>query len=765
VSATQSAPALPRRFGSAALPSAALRKFLAIAPAGACLVSVAVLIAMELAAIFNHYAMRVTADTPTFMALIRDLAIHPLKPDSVFFGSHDTQSIHASPYLQFLGLIWRLVAPSSELASPMALGRFVGIVTIPVTLFVLGMLWLYTRALAGRTAAFISIPALLFLFGPVHIAFPSDLTINGFMSTGYFPTTFATGVTLATLLALRRRSWQWTIATVLLTALTLTTDPLNGSVLIALMIAYACLRAPTDLGDSLRVPLILMWAFMVADTWPAFDVFRAFAASGLPVPATIVGAFVAPQIWRLAHRLIGAARRLVGRLPTMSISAAVERRVALTAAWSAGIIAMWGLYTMQHWPTDQPILQTFRLGFYWNDQRDRWLLLLIPGACGLIGLLRLARRGGAEMLVWFAGFFVAGSVGAVVHLTTGVQLPFYYRFILLCQVPMAVGLAAFVAQHKSRLAAGVAVLTLLIGFGFKVGTLLTTSTDLSYFGARLPSIWAVGDVIPPGSGAVASDPNTSYFIPVAARDHVITLGQGHADSGTEPQRAKTGYLVMRQLYEGSPASATAALRNLWAQGVHWVIVEKFTSFRAADLQTFFAAPYNGLISGADVVPMARYYSRLQTVGDSVYDDGEFTVFRLDPARFARGTQPSRALSGRTGAEVTRLLRRLTGAGRKTAATVAPELYRLGVRTVTLTLGALGVTPQITAYWASIAAPSPSVSVTSGRWVSTCVTACGGSYPDTSVIDRLGVVVHRDPRFMTVVRLTAPLTERLPRHHR
>jgi hypothetical protein len=52
--------------------------------------SVLVLIALQAWAATNFYALRVIGDTPTFMVLIRDMAIHPLHPVSAFFGTGNT---------------------------------------------------------------------------------------------------------------------------------------------------------------------------------------------------------------------------------------------------------------------------------------------------------------------------------------------------------------------------------------------------------------------------------------------------------------------------------------------------------------------------------------------------------------------------------------------------------------------------------------------------------------------------------------------------
>ena len=443
--------------------------------AGLSLLSVLGVVALQIWAATNSYALRVIGDTPTFLTLIRDMGADPMTPVSTSFGTAATESIHASPYLQALGLLWKAVAPAGKFDDPFALGQFVAFVSIPMMLFVLGMFWLLANQVAGRTAAWLSIPVLLMVFGPVHVAFPSDLSVNGFLYAGYYPTTFATGLTLAALVLLRRPSIVRALATIPLVALTVTTDPLNGATLVALATVLAC----RSKRDAIVIPLALAGGFLLAEAWPVFDVFDAFADSEVPVPALLGGAFVAPWVW-LAIR--PALRRPGAWLARRSIGERVEVGVAVLAALAAIALAAWGVYAMIHYPGDEPLLSANRLGFYWNDQRYRWLLLFAPAMIGLLGLLRLARRGQPLLLLWFTGFYAFGLLGSVGELL-GVYVPLYYRFILLCQIPVAIGVACFLVRHKSALAARLTGATIVLVLLFKVVTLTGVSKRLTYFGA------------------------------------------------------------------------------------------------------------------------------------------------------------------------------------------------------------------------------------------------------------------------------------------
>ena len=720
----------------------------------ACMASVGVLLAMQALAISNHYAMRVISDTPTFIALVRDLARAPMQPDSVFFHTLDTQSMHASPYLQVLALVWRAVAPSGHRGDPVAIGRFLAIVAIPVSLFTLGMLWCFTRSVAGRTAAFAAIPAVLSLFGPAHIIFSSDLTLGGLLATGYYPTTLATGLSLAVLMLLRQRSKPASALTLLLLALTLTTDLFSGTVLLLYTIIYSCLAAHRQRSEAHRIPSIILGAFALAALWPLFHIFAAFQSAGIPILELIVGAFLAPRLWCLLAPRVAAVTRAIpplARAAKARVSATGELHIALLGLWACAMLAIWTVYLIGHWP-DDPALRSYRLGLYWNDQVYRWPLLLAPGAVGAIGLQRLLRRRGGELALGAAVMYGVGVLGSVVFVATHVQLPLYYRFILACQLPMAVGMGAFLAHHKSRRAAGLALVTLLMAFSFKAVALLVVPSTENYFGAPLQSAWTLGRVIAPQSGRVASDPSTSYYIPAAADDAVVTLS-GHADSGAEGERAELGYSLMHQLYAGDAWHSADALLHLWQYGVRWVVVEKSTSLRPSNRHLFFFGPYSGLITRSDMALMARYYSRLAAAGTPVYDDDEYTVFKLDGRRLEGAVNAPASIAASNAGQVRDILLGLAERGGQGAAAAAATLYRLGVRVVTVSVGTFGSEPHIYGFGQSLSAPDMIASAVTAPGLG-CRAVC---YRDRGLgwMARLGRVVHSDNRFMTIVELSPP----------
>jgi hypothetical protein len=707
--------------------------------------TVSVLVALEVSATVNLYALRVIGDTPTFMALIRDMAQHPFQPQSPFFGTADTHSIHASPYLQALALVWKSVAPAGHLGDAIAIGRFLGIVTIPVSLGTLGAFWWLARTYVGRVAAWFAIPALLAVLGPAHVIFASDLSLHGFLYDGYYPTTFATGLTFATLALLPRRSRTATIAAVLLAALTLVTDPFNGLLLSALMVAYASRVALSSRRDGVRVSLMLLAAFALAGLWPAFSLFGAFDASGLPVPVVLAVACAAPWVWAgLMQRLRPAIAGLA--VPRLGpVVARCEKASAVLTVYALAMLGLWWAYTARH-PTSQ-LLTANRLGFYWDEQRDRWLLLVLSfGACGVIGLVRLARSGRGELLAWLVGCYAVGALGALTA-TVGINVPLYTRFILVCQAPLAIGLAAFIGRHRSRSAAAIVVVGLVAVLAIKATTLIAASGQLTYWGSELPTPWRFGNIIPAHSGVVAADPGTSYYLAATTNDHVFTLSLGHADSGQEGERARAGYSLLHAVYSGTGAQATVALRRMWARGVRWVIVERYTSLAPPTLDDYYAGPYSSLVTRRDGRLASHYIARIASVAHVVKQTWEFTIFRLDGRALAMQSGAPASIASRDRPGVGRLLARLEARGPSAAQAVRRGLLARGVHTVTVNVGWMRVAPRLSAYADSLS-EGAGVHMHLGVNRDGACVACGRV---RDALGRLGTIRFADSRFV-VVRL-------------
>src|SRR5207247_6656293 len=105
----------------------------------------------ELWAIRVNYGLRVTSDTPTFLALLRELAMHPLQPVSPFVPGQGLQTSHATPYMQGLAWLWDRVFAAHDvaghpLADPVAAYHFLAVVGLGITGLFLRAWFVWVRA-------------------------------------------------------------------------------------------------------------------------------------------------------------------------------------------------------------------------------------------------------------------------------------------------------------------------------------------------------------------------------------------------------------------------------------------------------------------------------------------------------------------------------------------------------------------------------------------------------------------------------------------
>ena len=161
------------------------------------------LFALEFWALDVKYGLRVTSDTPTFLALLREMTLHPLQPVSPFVCGAGLETSHATPYMQVLAWLWKLVAPHHAggvpAPDPLAAYRVLAVAGVVVTALALHASFLWVRRSAGTRAAWISLPVLLLLFGPAHVIWAGDLTFNGFLYASFYPQTLGLALLLYTL--------------------------------------------------------------------------------------------------------------------------------------------------------------------------------------------------------------------------------------------------------------------------------------------------------------------------------------------------------------------------------------------------------------------------------------------------------------------------------------------------------------------------------------------------------------------------------------
>jgi hypothetical protein len=562
------------------------------------------------------YALRVTSDTPTFLALVADMAQRPFAEQSPFLNA-DVATQHATPYMQALSFVWRGLHGSDP--APEALGRFLALVGIGIFAFTLWCVFAYVRRLAGTTAAWVAIPVLLGIFGPPHVIWASDLSLHAVLYAGFFPQNLAIATTLLALLMLERRSPASLAAACLLTTFTMLVHPFTGVLLCVLATVEGCRLAANRDRAAVRAPLALGVGFALGMLWPAYSLDRAFAETGVRGIVFVGVCVIAPLVaWRTSDVIRSSTfadrvRRAVTRLDT----AEAAFRLALVGIAGTAAIAAWELALVH-----SPPHESARLAIYWVDDRWRWPLLLVAGAVGVSGLARLARRGQIVAPVWFAGCFALGTLGAL-----GLPLPVWYRFLLLCQIPLAVGVATVVVEGRRPKTTGLVAATFVLALSVKVGTLILAPATVSYFGQPLQPVWTLGEHIPAGQGLVATDPATAYFIPSTTGRRVLTVDKGHVSSRQELDQASNGYTLLRRYYAGGKGWWSAG-QEMWRRGVRYVVIAKQTTLQPKTLDDFIWQNAR-LRTAAQRAALGNYFYENNRVGTLVFDSDDYAVYRLD----------------------------------------------------------------------------------------------------------------------------------------
>jgi hypothetical protein len=587
------------------------------------------LVALQLWARSTDYGLRVTSDTPTFLALIPDMADRPFERQSPFLEDTDVATPHAEPYTQALAFLWKAVRAGEE-REPVALARMLALVGIGVTFLLLFAVFAYTRSVVGRREAWIAVPVLLALFGPANIIWASDLSLHGFLYAAWFPQNVAVAMLLFALLAIDWQRRGALVPAIALTALTMTIHPFTGVLLSLLMAVRGCQLAVKRDARWRRTPYALMGGFLLGSMWPAYSLDHAMSETGLPGVAFVALMAAMPVVAgaldgsRIMRHAVTGGRAVAARLS----SPAWAQRLAFGGLLTVLLLAFWAV-ELAHRPPEDPLITTNRLSTYWVEDRWRWPLMLAVGAVGVYGLARLVLRGRLVPAAWFVGCFAMGTVGAAGSLA-GVQIPIWYRFLLAAQIPLAVGVAAAIRGLPRRTTRYVAVAA---GFAiaFKVLTLVGLPPTHTYFRTGVQEAYSLGDVIPPGDGLVATDPRTAYYIPGATGHRVLTVTKAHVGSQAELRASEHGYGLLHEFWAGGPGWWQAA-QEMWGLGVRWVVIEKSTLLAAPTLEEFSTGPPPLVHPGPEREQLGNYYYENNRVGTLVYDSDSYAVYRFDPER-------------------------------------------------------------------------------------------------------------------------------------
>ena len=209
-----------------------------------------------------------------------------------------------------------------------------------------------------------------------------------------------------------------------------------------------------------------------------------------------------------------------------------------------------------------PPAESARLAIYWVDDRWRWPLLLVAGVCRLCRARpSRATRPDRRRRSGSPGCFAIGVLGAI-----GLPLPVWYRFLLLCQVPLAVGVAAVVAgdaraandrassprRSSSRSAS-------------RSGTLIEAPSTVSYFGQPLQPVWswAPHPAWPGPRRDRSRRPRTSSLRRPDGGCSRST--RGTSARATSSHTSAEGYALLRRFYVGGD-DWWAAAQEMWRRG-------------------------------------------------------------------------------------------------------------------------------------------------------------------------------------------------------
>ncbi len=598
---------------------------------------IAVLVALEAWAAATGYGLRVTSDTPTFLPIVRDLAIHPLQPVSPFLDDSHVATSHGSPYSQLLGLLWSLLAPGRNAtgapsADPTALYTFLAIIGIGVTVLVLHAVFVWARSQAEERVAWLTLPVLLVLFGPANVIWAGDLTFHGFLYGAYFPQNVALAFLLYTLTVLERPpSGQRTGLAAICTAITLTVHPFTGVLLVTLVAARGCCLAVRRRYDWVTGSVATAAGFGIGLLWPAYSLNGALVDAGVHGWLFIVACTLAPLVARGFERP-DRALALAGRITAPVVTPGRKRTLGRTGLAIAGLVvvvalAVWEVLLI-HAGSPDPLVHSNRLAVYWGEDRWRWALMLAGGAVGCLGLISLARRTLAVPLLWAAGCLGLGLLGAI-----GFSVPVWWRFLLFAQVPLALGTALILIRLGRRTVAWSAVTaTLVVLLVVKVTTLYLVPKQDTYFGTGLQEAYGFSDMIPAAPGLVATDPFTAYYVPGSTGHRVLSVTKAHVNSSRELADSERGYAVLHQLYAAASASWWSAARNMYLQGVRYVLIAKQTSLSPPTLVEFSTGPTPLIRTAADHRELSRYFYRCNRIGVRIYDSDDYVVYRLKASR-------------------------------------------------------------------------------------------------------------------------------------
>ena len=268
------------------------------------------------------YPLRVTSDTPTFIALLSDMAQRPFAPQSPFLeGGAATQ--HATPYIQALAFSGAVRGRRHRLgrrARPLPRPR-------------------RDRRLRVRARVRLPLrPPPRGIDGGVGLDPRAARPLRPSRTSSGRPTSRSTArctrassrrrrdrTLLLTLLALERRSRRLARRGLCTRAPTMLVHPFTGVLLVRRRDRRSCRLAAQRDRAAMRTPIALVVGFLVGSLWPAYSLDRAFAETGLR-GVVFIGLCVLAPLVRSRSRRSSSGGRLAGAVTALGGASQRPRR-------------------------------------------------------------------------------------------------------------------------------------------------------------------------------------------------------------------------------------------------------------------------------------------------------------------------------------------------------------------------------------------------------------------------------------------------------
>ena len=503
------------------------------------------------------YALRVTSDTPTFIALVPDLAERPFAPQSPFLGARRRDAargaVHAGARLPLAASSASTAAQTRGARAPAGAGRDRRLRSSSSSSSSSTHGGRGSRGRHGSRCPYCShcsVPRT----SSGHPISACTAPLRGLLPAERRDRPDA----LLTLLALDSRGARRSPADVLLGS---DDDgpPVHRGAAARLGTAQSCrlaLRRTTVACDV--PPSGSIGGFALGSLWPAYSLtarsrrpaFRARCSSPSAAAAPLIAARQARprgsavRTWRAASR---ATARL-GRPSAFWLAMGGASSSAGARALGAALV------------TATAATESARLAIYWVEDRWRWPLMLAVGAVGISGS-RAWPGAGASCRP--CGLRAASPSGT----SARIGPPAARSGIASCSAARSRWRWAspVVAETRRSPDDPLVAATVGLALGSRSLTLVGLPTDDHVLPHPPPGVWSLGERVPSGTGPRRDRPADRVLHPGATGHRRPDVAKAHVGSPHELALAERGYQLLRRYYAGG-ADWWQAAQAMWVRG-------------------------------------------------------------------------------------------------------------------------------------------------------------------------------------------------------